>query len=163
MKTIKYLFFLIICIVVAALVFFNQEYFLAKVALSVTVKDMVYTIPEIQTIVYFGICFFLGLLISGMGTISAKLCLGRTIKERDADISALTLQVNELSTELSVFKNDPYIKKGLEDKPMALPQPDSIKAIETSQTGVESNEPANEPSTEAVSDPADQDTPKKLE
>ena len=54
-------------------------------------------------------------------------------------------------------------KKGLEDKLMALPQPDSTKAIEASQTEVESNEPANEQSVEAVSDPADQDTPKKLE
>jgi len=116
MKTIKYLLLLIIAIFIAALIFFNKEYFMTGTALSIHVQDFTYTLPEFPTIAYIGICFLLGLALSGMSAISIRLCMGRTLKEKETFINKLTGQIDILETELNVFKHDPYIKKGLEAK-----------------------------------------------
>lgn len=149
MKTIKYLFLLIITIGVAALIYFNQNYFLAKTALSVNLQDTVYSIPALPTIAYLGICFLFGLLYSSVNTLTTKLCMGKTIKEKEALIATLSNQIDELKNELNFFKNDPYIKKGVETKAL------------TEQTGVnDAEEPVPVQDTDA---PQDATAPEKEE
>ena len=116
MKTIKYLLLLVITILVAALAYFNQDYFMAIVSFKFKIRESVYTIPGLPTLAYFGICFFLGLILSGIGTLSAKFGLKKTIKKQKSTIDELNTRIIDLKNELDVFIHDPYIKKGLADK-----------------------------------------------
>ncbi|MFH2058371.1 MAG: hypothetical protein ABIJ59_05680 [Pseudomonadota bacterium] len=116
MKTIKYLLLLVTTILIAALVYFNQDYFLAIVSFKFNIKDAVYTLYGLPTLAYFGICFFLGLILAGIGTISAKFSLNKTIKEQKATIDELNTRIVDLKNELDVFIHDPFIKKGLANK-----------------------------------------------
>ncbi|MBU2629691.1 MAG: hypothetical protein KKE61_13820 [Proteobacteria bacterium] len=65
MKTIKILLWLIILGLLSTLVYQNLAYFMTTVALTLDLKvsSWHWTIPELQNIAFFGICFFLGLLL----------------------------------------------------------------------------------------------------
>ncbi len=155
MKTIKYLLLLIITIFIAGLIYFNQKYFMATSALSVTIKDVVYALPELPTIAYIGICFLFGLFLAGMNTISTRLCLGKTIKEKEAFINKLTDQIDSLKTELDVFKHDPYIKKGMDNKAAAELEPkptDTVIEVESTESSDNENIPLVDPATDSSED-----------
>jgi len=64
MKTFKYILWLIILGLLGILIYQNLDYFMTTVALKFDLKISTWhwTIPELQNIVYFGICFFLGLI-----------------------------------------------------------------------------------------------------
>lgn len=143
MKTIKYLFLLMITIGIAALIYFNQNYFLATTTLSLNFKDTVYSIPELPTVAYLGICFLFGLLLSGINTLSTKLCMGKTIKEKESLIATLSSQIDDLKNELNFFKNDPYIKKGAAQKALEAPAEDA-QLSEEAVPETQSNEPVDE-------------------
>ena len=68
MKTIKYLLWLIILVLLGILIYQNLEYFMTTVALKLDLKISTWswTIPEIQNIAYFAICFILGLILAGI-------------------------------------------------------------------------------------------------
>ncbi len=119
MTTIKYLLLLILTVLVAALAYMNQEYFMAKTALTFNVKDTVYTLPELPNLAFWGICFFIGLVWSGIGILSTRFALKRIIREKDERIQTLSSKARALQTELEVFIHDPYIKKG---RPAAAPE-----------------------------------------
>ncbi len=133
MKLIKYLFWLIILGLLGTLIYQNLEYFMTTVVLNIDlkVKDLAWSIPELQNVAYFGICFLLGLILAGGKGLLTKLRLKREIKTKDAEISALKKQVNELKMKLEVFQHDPYIKKELEKKPLAEePEPEQSEQTE---------------------------------
>ncbi len=118
MKTIKVLFWLIILGLLGTLIYQNSDYFMAKVALDLDLKvsNWNWTIPELQNVAYFGICFLLGLFLSGAKGLLTKFRLKKEIKAQNTTIDSLREEVNTLKTELEVFKHDPYIKSQLEDK-----------------------------------------------
>ncbi|MBU8849153.1 MAG: hypothetical protein KOO64_06385 [Desulfobacterales bacterium] len=118
MKKIKYFLWLIIAGLLGILIYQNLDYFMTTSALKFDLKvgSWSWTIPELQNIVYFGICFLLGLIIAGVKGFVVKFRLNKEIKTKDAAIASFKEQVNTLKTELEVFQHDPYIKKELEEK-----------------------------------------------
>lgn len=119
MKTIKYLLWLIILVLLGVLIYQNLEYFMTTVALKLDLKIAMWswTIPEIQNIVYFAICFILGIILAGIKGFLSKLGLKKEIKAKDTTIISLKEQINTLKEELEVFQHDPYINKALEGTP----------------------------------------------
>lgn len=120
MKTIKYILWLIIIAMLGILIYQNLEYFMTTVSLKFDLKvaSWNWTMPELQNIAYFGICFLLGLILAGIKGLAVKLRLKKQIKSKDAVIASLNEQVNNLKTDLGVFQHDPYIKKQMEEKPV---------------------------------------------
>ncbi|WP_299978873.1 LapA family protein [Desulfobacula sp.] len=118
MKKIKYLLWLIILGLLGILIYQNLDYFMTTRALKFDLKiaSWNWTIPELQNIAYFGICFLLGLILAGLKGFVVKLRLKKEIKTKDAAAASLKEQVNTLKTELEVFQHDPYIKKEMEEK-----------------------------------------------
>ena len=126
MKKIKYLLWLIILGLLGILIYQNLDYFMTTRALKFDLKiaSWNWTMPELQNIAYFGICFLLGLILVGIKGFVVKLRLKKEIKTKDAAIASFKEQVNTLKTELEVFQHDPYIKKELEEKTIVdLPVP----------------------------------------
>ena len=126
MKKIKYLLWLIILGLLGILIYQNLDYFMTTRALKFDLKiaSWNWTMPELQNIAYFGICFLLGLILVGIKGFVVKLRLKKEIKTKDAAVASLKEQVNTLKTELEVFQHDPYIKKELEEKTIVdLPVP----------------------------------------
>ncbi len=123
MKKIKILLWLIIFGLLGTLIYQNLDYFMTTVALKFDLKvaSWNWTIPELQNIAYFGICFFLGFILIGTKGFVANFKLKKDIKTKDITITSLKEQVNTLKTELEVFQHDPYIKKQLEEKTVADP------------------------------------------
>ncbi|MCP3875627.1 MAG: hypothetical protein GY699_21040 [Desulfobacteraceae bacterium] len=128
MKIIKTLFLLIILGLLGTLIYQNLEYFMTTVALNLDLKfnSWAWTVPELQNIAYFGICFLLGLFLAGGKGLLSKFKLKKQIKIKDAAIASLNDQVNTLKTKLEVFQHDPYIKKDIEEKQKIEP-PESEK------------------------------------
>ena len=127
MKTIKYIVWLIILGLLGILIYQNFDYFMTTVALKFDLKvaSWNWTMPELQNIAFFGICFLLGLILAGVKGVVVKFRLNKEIKAKDATIASLKEQVNALKTELEVFQHDPYIKKEPEEKTaVELPAPD---------------------------------------
>ena len=130
MKTIKYLLWLIILGLLGTLIYQNIDYFMTTIALKFDLKvaSWNWTIPELQNIAFFGICFLLGVILVGVNGFFVKFGLKKEIKTKDAAIASLKGQINTLKTELEVFQHDPYIKKELEEKTI-IEQPEGDKAI----------------------------------
>lgn len=116
MKTIKTLFWLVILGLLGTLIYQNLDYFMAPSALHIDFKisSWQWTIPALPLIAYWGICFGLGLLITGMKGLFTAFRLGREIKNQDKQIDTLKLEINALKTQLAVFVHDPYIKREIE-------------------------------------------------
>jgi len=118
MKTIKFLFWLIILALLGTLIYQNQEYFMAPtpLTLNLQVAGWAWAIPPIQNIAYFGICFLLGLIFAGIKGLLAIFGLKKQIKNGNKTIAGLQKEIDSIKTELNVFKHDPYIKKEIENK-----------------------------------------------
>lgn len=116
MKTIKTLFLLVILGLLSTLIYQNLDYFMAPSALHIDFKVSTWqwTIPAIPLIAYWGICFGLGLLITGMKGLFTAFRLGREIKNQDKLVTTLRKEINDLKTKLAVFVHDPYIKREIE-------------------------------------------------
>ena len=123
MKKIKLLLWLIILGLLGTLIYQNLDYFMTTVSLKFDLKvaSWNWTIPELQTIAYFGICFLSGLILAGLKGFVVSFKLSKEIKTKDVAITSLKEQVNTLKTELEVFQHDPYIKRQLEEKPLVEP------------------------------------------
>lgn len=137
MKTIKYLFWLIIIVLLGILIYQNLEYFMTTASLrfDLKVSSWNWTIPELQNIAYFGICFLLGLILAGIKGFAVKLGLKKTIKTQNAAMDSLHKQINTLKEELDVFQHDPYIKKAQEEKAPAEPSAAPEQPEKTSTQG----------------------------
>ncbi len=118
MKKIKYFLWLIILIAFGVLFYQNYDYFMTANALKFDLKisSWNWTIPELQNIVFFAICFFSGFIITGIKLLTGNFKFKREMKTKDIAISSLKEQLNILNAELDVFKHDPYIKKDIEQK-----------------------------------------------
>jgi len=118
MKKIKYFLWLIVLGLLGILIYQNLDYFMTPIALKLDLKvaDWNWTIPQLQNIAYFGICFFLGLILVSIKGFFVKLRLKKEIKTRDLELTSLKEQVNLLKTELEVFQHDPYIKNEIKEK-----------------------------------------------
>jgi len=116
MKTIKTLFLLVIIGMLSTLIYQNLDYFMASSALHIDFKVSTWqwTIPALPLIAYWGICFGLGLLITGMKGLFTGFRLGREIKNQDKLVTTLKQEINNLKTKLDVFVHDPYIKREME-------------------------------------------------
>ncbi len=126
MKKIKALFLLIILGLLSTLIYQNLDYFMTPSALHIDFKISTWnwTTPALPHIVYWGICFGIGLLITGMKGLFTAFRLGREIKKQDSLIDTLKNEINDLKTKLDVFVHDPYIKKegGNHSVEKALPE-----------------------------------------
>ncbi|CCK80005.1 DUF1049 domain-containing protein [Desulfobacula toluolica] len=136
MKTIKYILWFIIIATLGILIYQNLEYFMTTVSLKFDLKvaSWNWTIPELQNIAYFGICFLLGLIIAGIKGFAVKLRLKKQIKSKDADIALLNEQVHKLKADLGVFQHDPYIKKEMKEKTVVDPPENDNKKGDKSGT-----------------------------
>lgn len=116
MKTIKTLLLLVILGLLSTLIYQNLDYFMAPASLHIDFKVSTWqwTAPPLPLIAYWGICFGLGLLITGMKGLFTAFRLGREIKRQEASISTLKKEINDLKTQLEVFVHDPYIKREME-------------------------------------------------
>jgi hypothetical protein len=112
MKTIKILFLLIILGLLSTLIYQNLDYFMAPSVLhfDLKVETWKWATPQLPAIAYWGICFGLGLLITGMKGLFTAFRLGREIKNQDVLVGTLKQEINDLKTKLEVFVHDPYIK-----------------------------------------------------
>ncbi len=113
MKTVKFLILLIVLGLLGLLVWQNQEYFLSRhpLVFDLKVSNLGWTVPAFPEIGFWGICFGLGLLISGIKGLTTSFSLGREIKRKDAQITALHQDIAKVKERLDVFIHDPYIKK----------------------------------------------------
>ena len=136
MKTIKYLLWMIILVIFGIFVYQNLDYFMTTTILKIDLKFNAWnwTIPELQNLAYFGICFFLGIIIAGVRGFIIKLGLKKEIKQKNAAISSLKEKLTELKSELDVFQHDPYIKKEIEKETI-------VEQIVPDQTEPEQDEP----------------------
>jgi len=118
MKTIKIIFWLIILALLGTLIYQNQAYFMTTTLLHLDLKipGWSWSIPPLQNIAYFGICFVLGLILAGIKGLAAGFGLKKQIKKGNTALAALQKEKDSLKAELDVFKNDPYIKKEIEHK-----------------------------------------------
>jgi len=118
MKKIKYFLWLIILIALGILIYQNSNYFMAATALKFDLKisSWNWTIPELQNIAFFVICFFLGFILIGIKWVTLNFKFKNEMKTKDASIASLKEQLNTFKAELEVFQHDPYIKKDLEEK-----------------------------------------------
>lgn len=116
MKTIKTLFLLVILGLLSTLIYQNLAYFMTPTSLHIDFKISTWqwTIPELPLIAYWGICFGLGLLITGMKGLFTAFRLGREIKKQNTVIGTLEQEITTLKTRLDVFVHDPYIKREME-------------------------------------------------
>ena len=117
MKTIKTLFLLIILGLLSTLIYQNLDYFMAPTVLHIDFKVSTWqwTTPALPLIAYWGICFGLGLLITGMKGLFTAFRLGREIKNQDNRVDTLKQEIHDLKMKLDVFVHDPYIKKDMEN------------------------------------------------
>ena len=118
MKTIKFLFLLIILGLLGLLIYQNIDYFntTRSLALDLKFNQWQWTAPPLPNWAFWGICFGLGLLITGLKGLVTAYGLGREIKKKEAEITELTTRNRDLQARLDVFIHDPYIKKGLSEK-----------------------------------------------
>ncbi len=150
MKTIKWLFRLIVLGLLATLVYQNIDYFLANESLNLDLKisNWQWIFPELQNWVYFVACFLLGIIWTGFNWMISSYKLKKDIKIKAASIDSLKDEVNTLKTELEVFKHDPYIKPQLENKSISvLPTQEEISTeddITALTEPVVETEPVNE-------------------
>lgn len=140
MKTVQYIFLLVVLVLLGILIYQNQTYFMTASALTLDLKisNWNWTTPPLQNIVYLGICFLLGLMLAGFKGFLSGFRLKKDIKKKEAAIAALEGQIHSLKTELDVFKHDPYIKKEIEktteqsaeatETTQEPPEPDNTKA-----------------------------------
>jgi len=118
---------------IGILIFQNLDYFMTKTALKIDLEidTWSWTIPELQNIAYFGICFLLGIILAILRGFMIKLGLKKEIRTKDAAISSLKEKIVSLKTELDVFQHDPYIKKELKKEPIVKlsepEQPDFVR------------------------------------
>ena len=107
---------LVILGLLSTLIYQNLEYFMAPTSLHIDFKVSTWqwTTPALPLITYWGICFGLGLLITGMKGLFTAFRLGREIKKQTASITTLKQEINSLKTQLEVFVHDPYIKREIE-------------------------------------------------
>jgi hypothetical protein len=134
MKTIKYLLWMIILAVLGIFIYQNLDYFMTKTILKIDLKinSWNWTIPELQNLAYFGICFFLGFIIAAFRGFIIKLGLKKEIKTQNTTISSLKDKLNELKSELDVFQHDPYIKKEIDKE--TIVQPIELDRVEPEQS-----------------------------
>jgi hypothetical protein len=150
MKTIKLLILLIILGLAGLLIYQNIDYFTSKEVLTLNLKFIGWTAPELPNWAFWGICLGLGLLITGLKGLGTAFGLGREIKKKNRQISELTAQNTDLQARLDVFLHDPYIKKGLSDTPA------SESDIPALQEQTESDMPAASAQTESAPAPPEQ-------
>jgi len=170
MKTIKYLLWMIILVVLGIFVYQNLDYFMTTTILKIDLKfnSWNWTIPELQNLAYFGICFFLGIFTAGVRGFIIKLGLKKEIKQKNAAISSLKEKLTELKSELDVFQHDPYIKKEMEKETIdeqivpALPEPEHFEQEKPELDEQESVQPELEQPEPEQALP-DQDLPEPLE
>jgi len=115
MKKIKYLLWLIVLGFIGIFIYQNLDYFMTKAALKIDLKiaSWNWIMPEIQNIAYFGICFLLGLFLTGIRGFVIQFGLKKDIKKKDAAIASFKEKLAALKSELDVFQHDPYMKKEL--------------------------------------------------
>ncbi|MCK5348842.1 MAG: hypothetical protein KAJ25_05600, partial [Desulfobacula sp.] len=91
MKKIKYLLWLIILGLLGILIYQNLDYFMTTKALKFDLKiaSWNWTIPELQNIAYFGICFLLGFILIGTKGFVANFKLKKEIKTNNTTITSL--------------------------------------------------------------------------
>jgi len=132
MKTIKTLFLLVILGLLSTLIYQNLDYFMAPSVLHIDFKVSTWqwTTPELPLIAYWGICFGLGLLITGMKGLVTAFRLGREIKNQDGRIDTLKQEIHSLKIKLDVFVHDPYIKKEMENHSEKVADPQTA-VVET--------------------------------
>ena len=125
MKTIKYIWWLIVLSFIGIFVYQNLDYFMTTAALKIDLKiaSWNWTIPELQNIAYFGICFLLGIILASIRGFMIRLGLKKEIKTKDAAIASFKEKLTALKSELDVFQHDPYIKKELK-KESIIEQPE---------------------------------------
>lgn len=145
MKTIKTLFLLIILGLLGTLIYQNKAYFMTPSALNLNLKVSTWhwTFPELQNFVYWGICFGLGLLITGIKGLFTGFRLGREVKQKNRTIDTLKQEINDLKTKLDVFVHDPYIKREIE-KPRKEMKPVEASAADAKSPGVGPKKPDQE-------------------
>ncbi|WP_300459822.1 hypothetical protein [Desulfobacula sp.] len=136
MKTIKYVLWLIIIVLLGILIYQNLEYFMTTQALRLDLKvgSWHWTTPALQNIAYFGICFVLGLILAGIKGFAVKLGLKKEIKTKNSTIASLTQKADTLQSELDVFQHDPYIKKQIQENALAETAEDSTQDGKKSDT-----------------------------
>jgi len=100
MKKVKYFLWLIILIAFVILIYQNIDYFMAVQALKFDLKvfSWNWTIPEIQNIAFFAICFLTGFILAGIKWLMANLKFKKEIKAQNLTIDSLKEQLNSLKS-----------------------------------------------------------------
>lgn len=161
MKTIKFLFFLIILGLSGLLVYQNLDYFTTVRSFHLDlkfmeIKEFHYTIPELPNWAFWVFCFVLGLMLTGMKGLFTAFRLGREIKAKDVKIRELRDEISDLKIRLDVFIHDPYIKNRLAEEEAA---PEESK--ETPALPAPEEEQPEAPETPETDEAADEEAPEE--
>ncbi len=105
MKKIKYLFWLLIVVFAALVVFQNKEFFIVERSLKINLFFLEpYESPQLPTSVYYLAVFFVGFLVSYFLSLSAKFKSRRTIRQLNEQVAARDRRIAELDSQAAALK-----------------------------------------------------------
>jgi uncharacterized integral membrane protein len=168
MKKVKVVLWLIVLIFLGLLVYQNQEYFFSTNALQIDLKISTWqwSLPELQTIAYMGICFAVGFIWAGILGLSSRFRLKKEIKTLNQTVDSHAAQISSLKTELEVYINDPYISRQTKEGKNTLPEPSQEKGgVEPDKAGSQAHSPgtAEQAAGESSDEPDRKDAPQVVE
>jgi hypothetical protein len=150
MKKFKIVFWILLLVFIALVIYQNQGLFMAKqhLVLKLPFIDPLYT-PELQTAVFFIAFFLVGLLVAYFFSLLGQFKSRKTIKVLNASAAARTEELNALKAENAELKKALPAGEG-EAAAEAVPAPDPTPedgAVEKA----DSNDKTTESSVEATS------------
>lgn len=98
MKRVKYLFWLLVAVLAAIVVYQNKQFFIVERSFQINLYFFSYRSPELPTGVYYLSVFLVGMLISYLVGLPGKFRARRTIRQLNDRIAADKKRIAELES-----------------------------------------------------------------
>lgn len=138
MKKVKFALLLAVLAALAVVYFANQEYFLAKQSLEISMNYHFYTTPEIPNGLFFLGCFMIGLFIALAYAGAIKYRAYKAIKLLNGTINEQSVTIGELQTRVEVLEQ----ASGIKSAPRAESAETVVEAEIVDAADTSSEEPA---------------------
>ena len=104
MKKVKAVFWLLVLLFVALVVYQNLDYFLAKESLDINLYFKQYRTPELANGVLILGCFLTGFLVAYVISLSERFKARKAVKSMNATVDSHLEQISALRQEIEVIK-----------------------------------------------------------